>query len=325
MKYYQFLSIAFISLTFLSCGKGNNSTSVNVRETQKPAMLVIPSDQLLQRFNAIKTEDALGKSIQVRDYNGYLLSDPDSKFIISTVQSEFINFGYPLNDLEQLLKSVNDQEILDEVTGVKKDAKTILLTNAKPDIILDLDYGFNINHATRDYTKTFTYTLRAIDAFSNKVVASIQQADINIEKRQTISGIIAGAIKSQSKDFTAQINNYFDDLIANGRDISVRIVIDANENFILSDESIYGDTYADYILDYLKVNTIMGAYTLQRNTDTEMLFRNVRIKTLNDNGTQYSAYDFARDLSRMLNKECGVKSKNATQGLGDAMIIIKGM
>ena len=69
----------------------------------------------------------------------------------------------------------------------------------------------------------------------------------------------------------------------------------------------------------------MGTYNLQRNTDTEMYFANVRIKTLNDNGTQYSAYDFARELSKALNKECGVKSKNVTQGLGDAMIIIKGM
>jgi hypothetical protein len=56
-----------------------------------------------------------------------------------------------------------------------------------------------------------------------------------------------------------------------------------------------------------------------------MYFANVRIKTLNDNGTQYSAYDFARELSKALNKECGVKSKNVTQGLGDAMITIKGM
>jgi hypothetical protein len=267
---------------------------------------------------------SLGKQLQVRDYNSYLLTDPDAKFIIASIQSAFIEFGYPLNDLEQTLKSINDQEMLDEVSGIKKDSKTILLTNARPDIILELDYDMTTDRSSRDYSKSLTYTLRAIDAFSNKVVATIQAAGVKNANGNTAS-MMGEAIQKNSKDFTKQINNHFDDLIANGRDITMRVMIDANESFTMSDESIYGDTYADFILDYMKVNTMMGTYNLQRNTDTEMYFANVRIKTLNDNGTQYSAYDFARELSKALNKECGVKSKNVTQGLGDAMIIIKGM
>jgi hypothetical protein len=35
----------------------------------------------------------------------------------------------------------------------------------------------------------------------------------------------------------------------------------------LSDESIEGDTYADWIIDYIKAHTVKGAYKLQRNTD----------------------------------------------------------
>ena len=287
-------------------------------------MLVLPSDQLMQRFGCIRTEVSLGKQLQVRDYNSYLLTDPDAKFIIASIQSAFIEFGYPLNDLEQTLKSINDQEMVDEVSGIKKDSKTILLTNARPDIILELDYNMTTDRSSRDYSKSLTYTLRAIDAFSNKVVATIQAAGVKNAKGNTAT-MMGEAIQKNSKDFTKQINKHFDDLIANGRDITMRVMIDANESFTMSDESIYGDTYADFILDYMKVNTLMGTYNLQRNTDTEMYFANVRIKTLNDNGTQYSAYDFARELSKALNKECGVKSKNVTQGLGDAMIIIKGM
>lgn len=287
-------------------------------------MLVLPSDQLMQRFGCIRTEVSLGKQLQVRDYNSYLLTDPDAKFIIASIQSAFIEFGYPLNDLEQTLKSINDQEMVDEVSGIKKDSKTILLTNARPDIILELDYDMTTDRSSRDYSKSLTYTLRAIDAFSNKVVATIQAAGVKNAKGNTAT-MMGEAIQKNSKDFTKQINKHFDDLIANGRDITMRVMIDANESFTMSDESIYGDTYADFILDYMKVNTLMGTYNLQRNTDTEMYFANVRIKTLNDNGTQYSAYDFARELSKALNKECGVKSKNVTQGLGDAMIIIKGM
>jgi hypothetical protein len=320
----KFLAILAMAAALVSCGGGGTSTAVDVKQTQKPTMLVLPSDQLMQRFGCIRTEVSLGKQLQVRDYNSYLLTDPDAKFIIASIQSAFIEFGYPLNDLEQTLKSINDQEMVDEVSGIKKDSKTILLTNARPDIILELDYDMTTDRSSRDYSKSLTYTLRAIDAFSNKVVATIQAAGVKNAKGNTAT-MMGEAIQKNSKDFTKQINNYFDDLIANGRDITMRVMIDANESFTMSDESIYGDTYADFILDYMKVNTMMGTYNLQRNTDTEMYFANVRIKTLNDNGTQYSAYDFARELSKALNKECGVKSKNVTQGLGDAMIIIKGM
>ena len=320
----KFLAILAMMVALASCGGGGTSTTVDVKQMQKPTMLVLPSDQLMQRFGCIRTEVSIGKQLQVRDYNSYLLTDPDAKFIIASIQSAFIEFGYPLNDLEQTLKSINDQEMVDEVSGIKKDSKTILLTNARPDIILELDYNMTTDRSSRDYSKSLTYTLRAIDAFSNKVVATIQAAGVKNAKRNTAT-MMGEAMQKNSKDFTKQINKHFDDLIANGRDITMRVMIDANESFTMSDESIYGDTYADFILDYMKVNTLMGTYNLQRNTDTEMYFANVRIKTLNDNGTQYSAYDFARELSKALNKECGVKSKNVTQGLGDAMIIIKGM
>lgn len=320
----KFLAIFAMATMLVSCGGGGQQT-VDVKQTQKPTMLVLPSDQLLQRFGSLQQQEALGKTLQVRDYNGYMLTDQDSKFIISSIQSAFIDFGYPLNDLEQTLKSINDQEMIDEVSGIKKDSKTILLTNARPDIILELDYNMVTDRSSRDYAKSLTYTIRAIDAFSNKVIATIQETGVKNGKDNSAAGLMGSAIKKNSKDFTKQIDNYFNDLIANGRDITLRVTIAANESFTMSDESIYGDTYADFILDFMKANTMMGTYNLQRNTDTEMYFANVRIKTLNDNGTQYSAYDFARELSKALNKECGVKSKNVTQGLGDAMITIKGM
>ena len=155
--------IALLAIVLMSCGGngGNQSNTVNVTQQQKPAMLVIPSDQLLQQFGKLKQQEALGKTLQVRDYNGYLLTDQDSKFIISTIQSAFIQMGYPLNDLEQTLKSINEQEMLDAIDGIQKDAKTILLTTAKPDIILELDYNIVTDRSSRDFKKSLTYTLRA--------------------------------------------------------------------------------------------------------------------------------------------------------------------
>ena len=320
--------IALLASVLISCGGngGNQSNTVNVTQQQKPAMLVIPSDQLLQQFGKLKQQEALGKTLQVRDYNGYLLTDQDSKFIISTIQSAFIQMGYPLNDLEQTLKSINEQEMLDAIDGIQKDAKTILLTTAKPDIILELDYNIVTDRSSRDFKKSLTYTLRAIDAFSNKVVATIQQTNFEgNSKTATPATLMEAALAKDTKGFTQQINNHFNTIIETGREITLRVTIDNGVNLTMSDECLDGDTYSDFIIDWVKVNTLLGAYNMNRNTETEMYFTNVKIKTLNDNGTQYSAYDFARELSRALNKGCGIKSRNTTQGLGMATISIKGM
>ena len=320
--------IALLTIVLMSCGGngGNQSNTVNVTQQQKPAMLVIPSDQLLQQFGKLKQQEALGKTLQVRDYNGYLLTDQDSKFIISTIQSAFIQMGYPLNDLEQTLKSINEQEMLDAIDGIQKDAKTILLTTAKPDIILELDYNIVTDRSSRDFKKSLTYTLRAIDAFSNKVVATIQQTNFEgNSKTTTPAALMEAALAKDTKGFTQQINNHFNTIIETGREITLRVTIDNGVNLTMSDECLDGDTYSDFIIDWVKVNTLLGAYNMNRNTETEMYFTNVKIKTLNDNGTQYSAYDFARELSKALNKGCGIKSRNTTQGLGMATISIKGM
>lgn len=320
--------IALLAIVLMSCGGngGNQSNTVNVTQQQKPAMLVIPSDQLLQQFGKLKQQEALGKTLQVRDYNGYLLTDQDSKFIISTIQSAFIQMGYPLNDLEQTLKSINEQEMLDAIDGIQKDAKTILLTTAKPDIILELDYNIVTDRSSRDFKKSLTYTLRAIDAFSNKVVATIQQTNFEgNSKAATPATLMEAALAKDTKGFTQQINNHFNTIIETGREITLRVTIDNGVNLTMSDECLDGDTYSDFIIDWVKVNTLLGAYNMNRNTETEMYFTNVKIKTLNDNGTQYSAYDFARELSKALNKGCGIKSRNTTQGLGMATISIKGM
>lgn len=329
----KFLFVLVVAALLASCGGSNNGEKsanggqyVNVTEQQKPRLIVIPSDQLLQKFGKLKSERAQGKTVYTRDYAGYLLKDPDSKFIIATIQSAFVEFGFPLNDLEQTLKSINDQQMIDDVDNIQTDAKTILLSTAKPDIILELDYSLDNVPNQRNLNKTITYTLRAIDAFSNKVVATIQQTGFGKDlEDNSPAGLMKAALDMDSKDYAAQLGNYFNEIIQKGRDITVRVTIDGNANLMMSDECLDGDTYTDFIIDYMKKNTVQGAYNMARNTDAELYFTNVRIKTLNDDGTQFSAYDYARALSKALDKGCGIKAKNVTQGLGDAAIIIKGM
>ena len=64
---------------------------------------------------------------------------------------------------------------------------------------------------------------------------------------------------------------------------------------------------------------------MQRNTNNEMYFVNCRIKLLNDDGTQYGVYDWARDFSKSIRTNLGLKVQNKAQGLGEVLLVVKGI
>lgn len=305
------------------------NSDVNAVEQARPSIMVIPGDQTLQNFKCLKTEKANGRDYILRDYKNYLLKDDRAKRIISTIQNEFNAQNFPLNDFEQTLKQLDTQEALDMADGFEKDAKTMLLTVAQPDIILELTYDTSrdkISMTSHNYggkgEKNINFTLNALDAYTNKVVATMTASNI---KGESTTETIQASIKESMPKFQQDITKYFSDILTRGRDITVRIAVEKGCNVNLSDESIEGDTYADWINDYIKTHTVKGAYKLQRNTDKELYYVNCRIKLLNEDGTQYGVYDWTRDLQKNLRKNLGLKCTNKAQGLGEVLISVQGI
>ena len=346
MKTIKIIGAAMLAIAFASCG-GNNQQSngltegasgdmeayeqsdVNAVEQARPTIMVIPGDQTLQNFKCLTTQKANGRDYIQRDYKNYLLKDDRAKRIISTIQNEFNAQNYPLSDFEQTLKQLDTQEALDMADGFEKDAKTMLLTVAQPDIILELTYDTSrdkMSMTSHNYggkgEKNINFTLNALDAYTNKVVATMTASNI---KGESTTEAIQASIKESMPKFQQDITKYFSDILTRGRDITVRIAVEKGCPVNLSDESIEGDTYADWIMDYIKTNTVKGAYKLQRNTDKELYFVNCRIKLINEDGTQYGVYDWTRDLQKNLRKNLGLQCANKAQGLGEVLISVKGI
>ncbi len=343
-KHYLIMAVAAFTMLVTACG-GNKSGNlaegasgdmdayvngdVNAIEQSRPTIMVIPGDQVLQNFRCLRTERVNGREYIIRDYNNYLLKDDRSKRIISTIQDEFNALDFPLNDFEQTLKQLDTQEATDMADGFEKDAKTQLLTVAQPDIILELSYDTSrdrISMTSHNYNqrgeKNVSFTLNALDAYNNKVVATMTSSNL---KGESTTETIQESIKEQMPKFQQDIQKYFSDILTRGRDITVRIAVANGCNVKLTDESIEGDTYADWIIDYMKTHTVKGAYKMQRNTNSELYFVNCRIKLLNENGTQYGVYDWTRDLQKNLRQNLGLKCTNKAQGLGEVLISVEGI
>jgi hypothetical protein len=126
-------------------------------------------------------------------------------------------------------------------------------------------------------------------------------------------------------DITKDLQAYFSGILTKGREISVRITVANGSNVNLQDENIEGDTYSDWVEDYMDTHTVKGAFKLKTNTKNELAYTNVHIKTLNEDGTQFSAYQWGKEFAKAMRKQLGVKVTNNTQGLADVHLTITGM
>lgn len=297
----------------------NYDNTVNVINQAKPKLMVMPSDKLLKERNCIKAFEENGKEIYVRNIPKFLIENDGSHSIINEIQKYFISIGYPLNNLEQSLKSINNQLILDDVDGIAKDAKTLLLTSVSPDIILEIDYHKNEILGRTTKQTSLEYSVSAIDVYSNKVIASVFKNDIKMD----LSEYIAKNISDDLEVLESQIRDYFIDIVRNGREISFRVVLSNSSTVNLSD--IYnsqGDSYSDWIRRWVITHAKNGSANMIVNTEKEMSFSNVRISNIAEDGTQFNAYEFASAFRKDFYKTFSLQSSNNSQGLGNAVVVI---
>ena len=338
MNKLKLFSIFSTVLFLASCG-GNQTNSltegasgdmdsyvnsdVNAIEQARPTIMVIPSDNLLKYYKSLTTESVDGQNVIIRDYNKYLLTNNDNKAVLSTIQQAFADANYPIQDLEQTLKQLNTQEATDMVDGLDKDAKTMLLTVAQPDIILELDYSSKMD-MKGDLTnaRNVSFTLNAIDAYTSNVLSSTTMGGI---KGSNTAEAIAEPLKETMPKLMGDIQRSYSDVLQRGRNVTIRVNVDAESNLSLNDESIEGDTYADWINDYIKTHTVKGAYKMQRNTNKELYFVNCRIPLTNEDGTQFGVYDWAREMAKSMRKNLGVSCTNKAQGLGEIVLTVNGV
>lgn len=333
--FLNFLTLAICCAGAVSCG-GNgsganrltdisvaedSSANVNIIAQSLPSIMVIPSDQSLMDAGFLTTSQASGKTLYNRDYNGYLMANNEAKLLIQSIQHCFVKAGYPLTDLEHSLKTLATESAMDEADNLAKDAKTLLVATCSPDITIELNFSHLQKQISRTQSrKVLQYSLSAIDAFSNKAVASFAKADLEVGLGKYISEQLPDDMTS----FTKQIAAYFQDIVVNGREITFRVTLDASSLINLTDDyNDMGDTYSDWIREWVKTHAKKGTATMQRNTAKEIYFSSVRIPNHAEDGTQFNAYDFANQFRKAFLQTFQIKNTNATQGLGDAYVIIK--
>ncbi len=324
-------------ITLVSCNSNNKLTPTeseskssvtegnNIDQTN-PTLMVFPSDALLKRLGCIKEIENQGLVSYSRNYNKAFIQDSELKFVIASVEESFAKVGYPLENLEQQLKQIANDNSMDAMEGISKDARTALMNTARPDFVIEIDYEYSQDPMSRNPKKILTYIVTALDVYTNKTVSSITRADIGKDNPDaSLASLIKADLVDNMSDFQNQIKQRFADELANGVEISLRITTDEKVNFNLTDECLGNENYNDWVNDWLKKNAVKSTFKPVKNTDKELRFTNVRIKPKTADGQRYTAFDFTNDLKKDFAKACGIAATNRTQSIGDAYLTVTGL
>ena len=123
--------------------------------------------------------------------------------------------------------------------------------------------------------------------------------------------------------FVAQLQAHFEDLLENGREVSINVrIFDNGSGLSFNDE--YGDSeLTDVIDDWMAENTVNHRYNLTDASDYILRFEQVRIPLYRTNGRPMDTRDFVTQLMKYLaNPPYNLTSKRDTKGLGRVDLVI---
>ncbi len=298
--------------------------SATFGQAKKPTIMVVPSDVWCTQNNFMTTFDNQGTEVRIPDYKKAMQTDVNLLLVISKINTMMADRGFPLKNLETVIKDIEQTRAEDNMTSSKTSGASfaespldILKRTAKADIIMQLTYTVN----TQGPRKYITFVLQGLDAYSDKQIAGAQgsgQPSISAD----LPILLEEAVLAHIDNFNAQLQNHFNDLLANGREVTVRIRV-WDSSPVNLEEEYNGKELAEIIDDWMAKNTVQGRYSNSDGTENFILFEQVRIPLYTETGKSMDTRQFVTELKKYLNgPPFSLTCKVMTQGLGRATLVI---
>jgi len=292
-------------------------------QAKKPTLMVVPSDNWCKQNGFMLKFDNQGTVVELPDYKKALQGSSDLILVIAKISQLMADRGFPCKLLEQELKKLSQESAEDAMltsksgSGVAESPIDKLYKSAKADIILQITWSVNVTGPK----KSVTFVLQGIDAYTGKQIASASGTGAPSFSAE-LPVLLEEAVLAHIDNFNNQLQNHFDDMFANGREIIVRIKkFDSwPDDF---ETEFDGKELGQIIEEWFQNNTVKGRFNTTDATANFMLFEQVRIPLYDANGKAMDARSFLRGLQNYLkNPPYNLTSKLMIKGLGQATLVI---
>ena len=286
-------------------------------QAKKPSLMVVPSDMWCNTHGFVVVEDSMGEQIPVPDYRKALMSDPYLISVISKINGLMSDRGFPLKNLESEIKSLNTSSAEEAAitakdgSGVMTNTLAQLRQRSRADIILQLSWTINETGPKR----SVTYTLQGLDSYTNKEVATATgtgEPSFTAE----IPVLLEEAVNAHMDEFCERLQNHFEDLLTNGREVSMNIKIFDNPNGYDLESEFDGKELREIIDNWVYDNTVSHRFSLVDETEVNMKYADVRIPIYDERGRAMAASNFGRSLQKFLKEKYTIAAKVDNAGLG---------
>jgi hypothetical protein len=293
-------------------------------QAMKPKIMVMPADIWCNKNGYTTTFDNMGTPEMVPDYKKALQNDEHVRAMMSGIADFMQQNDFMVESLEQALKNYESDAAFDMVSTSKEgdiaaeSPKDKLLSQVKPDIILDLDFSVKKVGPKQQ----IDFNLQAVDAFSGKVISG-NLGHGTPSTPSEITNQLQEAVLSFKDKFLGDLMNYFNSMFTDGREI----VVDIRrwDGCPIDFEEEIGDEELGMIIeDWMAENTVKGRYTPSITTENRMKFDQVRIPVYDEKGKAQDARRWGRELQKFLKKTTGMDCKLVGRGLGQVTLYIGG-
>jgi len=303
-------------------------TSSVIAQAKKPTIMVVPADVWCTENGYMMEFDNQGSVKKIPNYKKAFQENSDLLGAISKINELMSERGFPLKNMESVLKSLENNSAEDALMQNKGGSESsespidMIKKVAKADIIMQLHWTLKKTGPK----KTLNYILQGFDAYTNKQVAGSSGAGAPSFSAE-VTVLLEEAVLTHIDNFNNQLQSHFDDLFENGREVTIRIrKWDDWSEDLETEFGSDGDELGFIIEDWVADNTVKGRFSTTDATENMMLFEQVRIPLYYMRNGRERAMDtrsFARNLSSFLKKEpYNIVNKITTKGLGEATIYL---
>lgn len=285
--------------------------------------MIVPSDVWCNTNGYMMEFDNQGKIVKVPDYKKALQENADLLLVISKINELMADRGFPLKNLESSLKTLESEAAEDAMLTSKGGGEVNespidkLKKVAKADIWMQMTWTVN----TTGPKKSITFNLQGLDAYTDKQIAGASgtgEPSFTAE----LPVLLEEAVLAHLDNFNVQLQNHFDDMFTNGREIILRIKTWNTWEYDLESEDFGDDELSSLIEKWVTDNTVQGRFNTTDATENMMLFEQVRIPLFDEAGKAIDARKWANGLRKYLKDTYQIESKLMMKGLGQAQLVL---
>lgn len=292
-------------------------------QAKKPTLMVVPADNWCATNHYMDTFDDQGTSVDVPNYKRALQNSSDCYNVITKINTLMTDRNFPLKDLSAVLKSMSTDAAMDAVTttrsgaGLAESPLDLIKRNSNADIIIEVNWQVN----TMGPKKSITYSLAAKDTYTDKQIAGAQGTGTPSFSAE-VPVLLEEAVVANMDNFCAQLQSHFDDMMENGREVTMEVkVVDYGSGIDLTSE-YGGEELTDIIDDWVSDNSVNHRYNLTQGSESFLKFEQIRIALYQANGRANDTRRWARELVKELTSKYQIPCRVDMRGLGKAVVLI---